>query len=136
MYSTVEVFFNFTEWLLLWCFQIVFCVFKDKVLVLLKIRSLFNFHKKETTLQFDVEVTWHKIGVFLIYPLCGFNYRSSRKCRNSRSQMFFKIGVLKNFANFTRKQLRWNLFLVKLKALSPETLLKKDSNTGVSLWNL
>ena len=34
--------------------------------------------------------------------------------RSSRSQMFFKIGVLKNFANFTGKHLFWNLSLIKL----------------------
>ena len=33
--------------------------------------------------------------------------------RGSRSQMFFKIGVLKNFANFTGKNLCWSLFLIK-----------------------
>ena len=36
--------------------------------------------------------------------------------RNSRSQMFFKIGILKNFANFTAKHLCWSLFLIKLLA--------------------
>ena len=36
--------------------------------------------------------------------------------RSSRSQMFFKIGVLKNFAIFTGKHLRWSLFLIKLQA--------------------
>ena len=30
-------------------------------------------------------------------------------CRSSRSQMFFKIGVLKNFAIFTGKHLCWSL---------------------------
>ena len=30
----------------------------------------------------------------------------------SRSQMFFKIGVIKNFANFTGKQLFCSLFLI------------------------
>ena len=30
--------------------------------------------------------------------------------------MFFKIGVLKNFAIFTEKHLRWSLFLRKLQA--------------------
>ena len=33
--------------------------------------------------------------------------------RNSRSKMFFKIGVLKNFANFTEKYLYRSLFLTK-----------------------
>ena len=37
-----------------------------------------------------------------------------------------KNGVLKNFANFTRKHLCWSLFLI----------LKRDSNTSVFLWNL
>ena len=34
--------------------------------------------------------------------------------RSSRSQTFFKIGVLKNFANFTGKHLCWSLLLIKL----------------------
>ena len=37
--------------------------------------------------------------------------------RSSRSQMFFKIGVPKNFANFTGKHLPWSFFLIKLQAL-------------------
>ena len=32
-----------------------------------------------------------------------------------RSQMFFKIRVLKNLAIFTERHLRWSLFLIKLK---------------------
>ena len=35
---------------------------------------------------------------------------------SSRSQMFFKIGVLKNFTLFTRKHLYWSLILIKLHA--------------------
>ena len=45
--------------------------------------------------------------------------------------MFFKIYVLKNVANFTRKHLYWSLFLINLQAFGPTTLLKRDSNTGV-----
>ena len=52
---------------------------------------------------------------------------------NSRSQMFFRVGVYKNFANFTGKHLCWSLFLIKLQAFMPPTLLKIDSNTGVFL---
>ena len=37
-------------------------------------------------------------------------------CRSSRSQMFFKIGVLKNFVSFTWKHLSWTLLLIKLQA--------------------
>ena len=44
--------------------------------------------------------------------------------------MFFKIGVLKNFANFIGKCQCWSIFLTKLQASRPATLLKKDSNTG------
>ena len=39
--------------------------------------------------------------------------------------MFFKIGVLINFAQFTGKHLRLSLFLTKVAGLSPATLLKK-----------
>ena len=39
--------------------------------------------------------------------------------QSSRSQMFFKIGVLWNFAIFTVKHLCWSLFLIKLQAFTP-----------------
>ena len=35
--------------------------------------------------------------------------------RISLLQTLFKIGVLKNFANFTGKHLFWSLFLIKLQ---------------------
>ena len=34
---------------------------------------------------------------------------------SSRSQMFFKIGVLKNFPNFTGKHLCWSLFFIRVQ---------------------
>ena len=37
------------------------------------------------------------------------------KIKSSHQQMFFKIGVLKNFALFTGKHLCWNFFLIKLQ---------------------
>ena len=40
--------------------------------------------------------------------------------RSSRSQMLFKIGILKNFAIFTGKHLCWSFFLIKLQAFRPE----------------
>ena len=67
--------------------------------------------------------------VFFIFFFCVDNGW------NSRSQMFFKIDVLKNFGNFTGKQLCWSLFLIKLQSWRPETLFKRDSNTGVFLWS-
>ena len=55
-----------------------------------------------------------------------------RNYRSSRSQIFFKIGVLKNFANFTGKHLCKNLFLTKLQIWRLANLLRKDSNTRSS----
>ena len=40
--------------------------------------------------------------------------------------MFFKIGILKNFAIFTGEQLFESLFVIKV--WRPATLLKRDSN--------
>ena len=42
----------------------------------------------------------------------------ARSCRSSRSQMFFRIDVQKNFANFTGKHLCWSLCLIKLQTLA------------------
>ena len=38
------------------------------------------------------------------------SFVNPRKGRSSRSQIFFKKGVHKNFANFTGKHLCWSLF--------------------------
>ena len=57
----------------------------------------------------------------------------SDKFNSSRSQMFFKISALKNFAIFTGKHLCGSFILTKLQAFRPATLLKKDSHTGVFL---
>ena len=51
--------------------------------------------------------------------------------RSSRSQMFFKIGVLKNFAIFTGKHLCCNLFFNKVAGLRYATLLKKETLSQV-----
>ena len=45
-----------------------------------------------------------------------FLQNSFQKWRSSRSQMFFKIGVLINFPIFKRKYLLWNPFFNDLKA--------------------
>ena len=64
------------------------------------------------------------------------NYRSS-----GCSQIFFKIDVLKNFANFTGKHLRWNLFLITLQVLRPSgrKLYYKKTSTQVfssGIWEI
>ena len=52
--------------------------------------------------------------------------------QSSRSQMFFKIGVPKYFANFTGTPMLESL-LNKVAALKAWNFLKRDSNTGVFL---
>ena len=75
---------------------------------------------------------------FFLVALLPFSYRHGKFCSSSSigpsetvSRYSVKKGVLKNFANFY-----WNLFLVKLQAWRLATLLKRDSNTDVFLWNL
>ena len=41
---------------------------------------------------------------------------------SSRSQMFFKEGVLKSYAIFPGKYLRWSHFLIKFQSFRPATL--------------
>ena len=53
-------------------------------------------------------------------------------CKSSRSQMFLKIDVLRNFASFARKHLCWSLFLIKLQA----KLLRTRSFTEHLQWLL
>ena len=56
-----------------------------------------------------------------------FHEEDNDVIRSSRSLMFFKIGVLKNFAIFKRKHLCRSFFLRKLRAWRHATLLKRDS---------
>ena len=53
------------------------------------------------------------------------------------SQMFFKIGVLKNSVNFTGKMLCWSHFFNKVAGLEKSAnLSERDFSMGVFLWNL
>ena len=45
-------------------------------------------------------------------------------------------GILKNSANFTGKHLCWSLSFTKLQVFRPVKVIKRDSYTGVFLWNL
>ena len=56
-----------------------------------------------------------KIGTKLERKLENNTFRTTL-IKNSRSQMFFKMGVLKSFVNFKGKHLCWSLFLIKLLA--------------------
>ena len=40
-----------------------------------------------------------------------------KKIQNQPLEVFYKKGVLKNFANFAEEQLCWSLFLIKLQAV-------------------
>ena len=89
----------------------------------------------------------HVIMISLLKPMISskfqlqwmyFSYISSydlnvscnlKMYRSSFSQIFFQIGVLKNFAVFTGKHLYCSLFIIHLQAWKPKTLLKRDSNT-------
>ena len=55
-----------------------------------------------------------------------------RLLRSGRLQIILLVGVLKYFAIVTGKRLCWSIFLIKLQAFRSVTLLKRDSNTGVS----
>ena len=57
----------------------------------------------------------------------------TRPISGNKTNFFFR---LKNLANFTGKRLFWSLFLIKLQGWRSATLSKRDSNTGVFLWNL
>ena len=41
-------------------------------------------------------------------------------------EVFYKKAILKNFAIFTENHLYWSLFLIKLQAFRPATLLKRN----------
>ena len=55
--------------------------------------------------------------------------------RSSRSQMFFNIGSLKNFAKFTRKHLRQSFFFNKVAGLRPVNFAK-SSRTPIFIEHL
>ena len=68
--------------------------------------------------------------IFFMY--CKWNYM---KIQQQSFTNVLKSRRSEKFRKFHWKQLRWYFFLIKLKALSPATLLK-DCDTGVFLWNL
>ena len=67
----------------------------------------------------------------------SLEYKSSFSLKNlsSPSEMFFEIGVLKNFAIFTGKHLCWSLFN-KVAGVRPATLLKERLHHRCFLMNI
>ena len=53
--------------------------------------------------------------------------------KNQSPDVFFKKGVLKNFAKFTGKHQCQSLFFDNLQGLGLQLYLKKDSGSGVFL---
>ena len=69
-------------------------------------------YRKLYELKFKRIFQWHHAR-----SLAKCSFLQEPQCRSSsRPEMFFKTGVLKNFANFTGKHLCWSLFLIKLQA--------------------
>ena len=59
-----------------------------------------------------------------------------RIVRSIHRRCSVKKGVLRNFTNFKGKHLCWSLFLVKLQAFWPATLLIRDSSTSVWIFKV
>ena len=64
--------------------------------------------------KYDTGLKWVKGNIY-----------SSLQIRSSSSQIFFKIGVLKNLDNFSGNYMCWSHFLIKLYVWRPAILLKK-----------
>ena len=67
----------------------------------------------------------NRLSIYLLYT-----FQWNLIAGSSHPELFCRKGVLKNFEKFTRKQLCWNFFLIKLQTCSPATLLKSNSSTG------
>ena len=73
------------------------------------------------------------IDYLWLYTYLHLQFWHSRpnKIRKQPPELF-----LKKFANFTGKHLCWSIFFTNMQTFRPATLLKRDSYTGVFLWNL
>ena len=66
-----------------------------------------NIPKQEKNM-FKLNFYLIKFLSYLYTAVIWLNLITSKAFRSSRSQMFYKIGVLEDFAKFTGKQLCWN----------------------------
>ena len=60
--------------------------------------------------------TNHFTGFFMKF-ITGVKWVKLKGYGSSRAEVFCKKGVLKNFAKFTGKHLRWSLFIIKFLTL-------------------
>ena len=98
-----------------------FCIFIWKISWFLKIiydYVFFNYYVKKSLLSKKVGKPRPPWPPHRCDPCIGDTSRSSL------SQMFFRIGLLKNFANFIGKHQCWSIFSIKLQTW---TLLTRDS---------
>ena len=103
------------------------CLVKEgwtlKVVRQFSIRGLVDYKKPSVSKRLSAKV----------YTLSPFYFTSLQK---QSPVLFYKKVVLKYFAIITEKHLFWGLFLIKLQAFIPATLLKRNSSTGAFLWIL
>ena len=81
--------------------------------------------------------SWNSLTIFAKSSILDvwlvFEYASAYCYQKQLPEVFFQQRCSKNFTSFAGKHLCWSLFLVKF--WRPETLLKRDPNTGVFFWN-
>ena len=63
---------------------------------------------------FHLFYSYHYIRYFIYCVSC--DVMCVQYVQKQPPKVFFKKGVLKNFANFTEKDLCWSLFLIKIEA--------------------
>ena len=91
--------------------------------------------KKSSILRhFLREVFWYSMRIVILYAYNSINqwFLGSwvGRSRISPLEVFYRKGVLRNFAKFTGKHLWHSLLFKKVAGLSPATLLKKR------LWHI
>ena len=89
----------------------------------------FRFHKHLTRLSYWLK-HWLNIEYVIkngdhISALTNKNKLQLQMVRSRRPEVFYKKGVLRNFAKFTGKHLCQSLFFNKVAGLRPGALLKK-----------
>ena len=110
--------------------------YRDNILLTEKPRYIFHYLLlvligQIMGFQFGIEhvfpetiISYYVISTYFPYEICSFIFKMLKtfaqsltgdiQYRSSRSQIFFKVGVLTNSVIFTGKHLGWNLFLTNL----------------------
>ena len=91
----------------------------------LVLRTFPSFNRVNSELDLRIQKNLMQISnTFNIY-IRFFRLKIYVRFRSSRLQMFFEIGILKNFTMFTGKHLCWSLFLKKVAG--PCNFIKKQT---------